>query len=94
MERIVLACHGVPPAAGAEAAADITAEFRDHRQWQKNVVCSWDGARLILQADTECDPKGLALTDEFSDCICAYISGGFDGEITVQSVTSLPDAAA
>jgi len=94
MERVVLVCHGVPPSAGAEAAADITAEFRDHRPWQKQVVCTWDGTRLILQADTEHDPKGLGLMDEFSDCISAYITEGFDGDITVRSITPLPHTAA
>ena len=89
MNRIILACSGVPLSAGSEAAVDITAEFSEHRPWQKNVVCTWDGALLLLQADTEHDPKGLALIDEFSDCISAYIREGFDGNITVQSTTVL-----
>ena len=89
MHRIVLACHGVPSAAGAEAAVDITDEFAVHRPWQKNVLCSWDGSRLLLQADSENDPKGLGLMDEFSDCISAYIRDGFDGSITVESIKGL-----
>jgi hypothetical protein len=93
MDRVVLICHGVPEGAGAEAATDITAEFEHHRPCQKNVICTWDGARLTLQADTENDPKGLGLLDEFSDCISAYISGGFDGEITVESITPIRESA-
>ena len=93
MYRIILACNGVPPSAGSEAAVDITAEFSDHRPWQKNVVCTWDGARLLLQADAEHDSKGLGLMDEFSDCISAYIRDGFDGNITVESIAVLPSAS-
>jgi hypothetical protein len=94
MHRIVLVCHGVPEAAGAEAATDITAEFVHHRPWQKHVVCTWDGSGLTLRADSENDPNGLGLLDEFSDCISAYISEGFDGDITVESITPLPESAA
>jgi len=89
MDRITLICHGVPASAGAEAAIDITKEFADHRPWQLNVVCFWDGQSLTLQADTENDPKGLGLLDEFSDCISAYIEEGFDGGISVHSVVPL-----
>jgi len=85
--RIVLACHGVPPAAGPEAAADITNEFSEHRTWHKNVRCSWDGTRLVLEAENDYDKDGKALQDEFSDCIAAYISEAFDGQITVESIT-------
>jgi len=94
MYRIVLICEGVPSAAGAEAATDITAEFEQHRPWHTNVQCSWDGVRLTLQADNDYDPEGLALQDEFSDCICAYIAGGFDGNIIVASATSIGVASA
>jgi len=91
VDRVVLVCHGVPAASGPEAALDITAEFAEHRPWQKQVRCTWDGKWLTLQADTENDPKGLGLMDEFSDCISAYIAAGFDGGITVQSVSPVVD---
>ena len=93
MYRIVLACCGVPESAGAEAAADITAEFAEHRQWHKKVSCTWDGTRLLLQADNDFDPEGLALMDEFSDCTAAYVKELFDGEIKVESITQLPGEA-
>jgi hypothetical protein len=80
----------VPESAGAEAAIDITREFADHRPWHGNVICSWDGRRLMLQADNDFDSNGLALLDEFSDCIAAYIAS-FDGGITVESVTKTPE---
>ena len=89
MHRVVLACVGVPKSAGLEAAADITREFSEHRQWHSNVLCTWDGSRLILSAENEYDPKGLALIDEFSDCISAYIAEGFDGDIRVETIAQV-----
>ena len=86
--RVVLVCTGVPANAGAQAALDITEEFT-HRPWHHNAVCRWDGHVLILQAENDFDPNGVALTDEFSDAISANISGGFDGDIRVQSTESI-----
>ena len=88
MYKVVLSCSGVPKAAGPEAAADITREFAERRTWYKNVSCTWDGSKLMLSAENDHDPKGLGLMDEFSDCISAYIAGGFDGDITVESITN------
>ena len=87
MYQIILSCDGVPENAGKEAAADITTEFAEHRPWHQNVHCSWDGRRLILQADNDIDSNGLALTDEFSDAIAAYVAELFDGKIKVESIT-------
>jgi hypothetical protein len=86
MYRIVLACNGVPADVGAVAACDITEEFT-HRPSHQNVHCEWDGSRLILQADSDFDSKGIALLDEFSDAISASIANGFDGDIEVVSVS-------
>ena len=86
MYRVVLSCSGVPTDAGAEAATDITREFAEHRPWHQNVSCTWDGSRLILSAENDYDPDGVALMDEFSDCLAAYITAGFDGEIRVETV--------
>lgn len=93
MYRIILACYGVPENAGAEAASDITVEFAEHRPWHRNVQCSWQGKRLLLQADNEVDSAGLALIDEFSDAISAYITESFDGEIKVESIVELQASA-
>ena len=85
MYRIVLACKGVPPHAGAAGARDISKEFT-HRPWHANVTCVWDGSQLILQAENDFDSNGLALVDEFSDAISACIEGGFDGNIEILSI--------
>jgi len=40
-----------------------------------------------LQAENDFDSEGLALMDEFSDCLSAYIAEPFDGEIKLESLT-------
>ena len=92
MYRIVLACNGMPADVGAVAARDITEEFT-HRPWQRNVRCEWDWSRLILQADNDFDSNGLALLDEFSDAISAFVADGFDAGIDVVSVSHSPTDA-
>ena len=89
--RVVLVCGGVPKAAGPEAAIDIANEFADHRKWHANVTCVWDGSGLTLTAENDFDPKGLALLDEFSDCLAAYIVDGFDGDLKVKSIDEVSD---
>lgn len=91
MYRVILSCVGVPQAVGAAAAIDIAEEFT-HRPWHQNVHCSWDGSKLILQADNDFDTDGSALADEFSDAISACIADGFDGSIKIESVTALASA--
>jgi len=88
MYRIVLVCEDVPKDAGEAAARDITEEFT-HRPWHVNATCTWDGSRLVLRADNDFDSDGLALRDEFSDAISAYIGKGFDGDLEVLSVTEI-----
>ncbi len=39
-----------------------------------------------MQADNDVDADGLALSDEFSDCISAYVAELFDGEIKIESI--------
>jgi hypothetical protein len=85
MYKVVLSCSGVPVECGAEAASDITREFAEHRPWHKNVSCTWDGSKLYLSAKNDYDADGVALMDEFSDCISAYIKPGFDGCLNVES---------
>jgi hypothetical protein len=87
MAVIVLSCEGVPEVSAPEVAADIEAEFAEHRAWWKNVRCTWDGTRLVLQAESDEATDVPALIDEFSDCISAYVSEPFDGGIQVVSVT-------
>lgn len=88
MYCITLECHGVPQAAGEEAARDITDAFRLHYPHEHNVVCTFDGNKLRLVAENDYDPEGLNLTNEFSDNICAYLEP-FDGDIELVSVETL-----
>lgn len=91
MYRIVLCWDEVPHDVGAQAAIDIKDEFVQHRHWHQNVSCTWAEIenRVILQADNDFDKKGLALMDEFSDAIDAYVKDSGDGGIRIISVTKL-----
>ncbi len=73
---------------GHGAATGIAREFADHRTHHANVICSFADGKLILIAENDFDPKELALMDEFSDCLSAYISTPFDGELVIQAVVS------
>lgn len=88
MYRVILACEGVPASAGPTAANDIQQEFSEHRPHHKNVVCTFANGELVLTAENDFDSNGLALMDEFSDCISAYISELFDGKIRVVETAS------
>lgn len=90
--RIVVECSGVPTDAGLQGAADITRNF-SKRPCHPVADCAWDGAMLRLTAENDFDAKGLALQDEFSDEISACITGGFDGDLRVVSVTVLEEPA-
>ena len=46
---------------------------------------------MFLEACNEYDSDGTALIDEFSDCISAYVSEGFDGGIRVESISEIPE---
>lgn len=89
MYRITLDCHGVPLAAGAEAARDIMEAFRLHYPYENNVVCTFEGGKLRLVAENDYDPDGLNLLDEFSDNISACIAEPFDGDIELVSVETV-----
>jgi hypothetical protein len=89
MYRLVLVCSGIPAGEGPEAAQAITAEFADHRTHHQNVICSYSDGKLTLVAENDFDPNGLALMDEFSDCLSAFISTPFDGDLRVQSIARL-----
>jgi hypothetical protein len=74
MYRVTLLCSGIDPAVGQSAAADIENEFRDHRPWHQEVRCQFQNGNLTLVAVNEFDEAGLALLDEFSDCLSAYLA--------------------
>ena len=89
MHRFVLECSDVPAAEGEEAASDIEREFREQRPHHRNVRCSFEDGKLVLQAENDWDVDGLALMDEFSDCISAYIATPFDGDLRLVSSTAI-----
>lgn len=88
MYRIKLACDGIPPSAGPQAAIDIAEEFT-HRPWHQNVRCSWDGFSLTLTAENDFDENGRALLDEFTDAVVACISDReYSNNIRILEVTT------
>ena len=89
MFRVALECSGVPKDQGESAALDIAQHFADQRPHHQNVRCTYADGKLTLVAENDYDPKGLALMDEFSDCLCAFIRGGFDGDLVVKSAETL-----
>jgi hypothetical protein len=83
--RILLACSGVRAEDADAGARDIKKEFVC-RPWRQNVLCEWDGSRLMLYAENDFDSNGCALLDEFSDAISACIKECFDGDVEIVSV--------
>jgi hypothetical protein len=73
MFRITIRAGGISPYIGPRAAQDIENEFHERRQWHKQVACSFSAGTLTLVALNDFDRDGRALSDEFSDCLCAYI---------------------
>ena len=81
MFKITMRAGGVEPAIGPTAAEDIQNEFRERRPWHETVTCNYSDGALTLVALSDFDHDGSALSDEFSDCISAYIPlGGISDE--------------
>lgn len=87
---IVLSCSGVPVEHGEEAARDIAREFRESRPWWSAVECTWNGSHLRLTATSDFDHDGAALSDEFSDCIAAFVPGVFASHIKLEAIDATP----
>jgi len=86
----VIVCSGVSEHLGAEAAADIQRHFEVDRQHHQNVRCSFAAGELTLTAENDFDSSGLALQDEFSDCISAFLSETPAGsDLIIKSVTEI-----
>jgi hypothetical protein len=83
--RAVLAYYGVAADEGAEAAREITKEFAEHRKHYRNCICAFEKGTLVLSCESDFDPLGLNLMDEFSDCISAYIKTTSDGDLRLIS---------
>ena len=90
MFRVTLICNGIPEGMGDEAAQDIEKEFREHRiPRYVNATCRFESGKLFLSCDNDgWDSNGLNLTDEFSDCLCAYLPP-FDGDLRLVSSVEL-----
>jgi hypothetical protein len=82
--RITIDCIGVPPNVGPAAAVDIEQEFREHRRWWGEPRCTYADGSISLTASSEVDPDGLALLDEFGDCLSAYLRS--HGAVRIRSV--------
>ena len=80
---------GLPKTSGIQAAIDIEKEFRESRDWHKNVRCTWNNTILRLVAENDFDNNGQALLDEFGDRVSAYVSDCFDSKIEIESVDEI-----
>ena len=85
--RVTLACDGIDASVGATAAQDIQAEFREHRRWHRDADCRFENGTLILYVTNDFDRNGLAVLDEFGDCLSAYLQN--HGAVAVLSVETL-----
>jgi hypothetical protein len=91
MFKIILSAGGIDPAFGHSAATDIQDEFRDHRQSHQHVTCQYEDGKLLLTAVNDFDVNGLAVLDEFSDCLSAFLPMNAlgNGEMQVVSVETV-----
>ncbi len=89
MYRVTIVCEGLSSNEGKEASDDIAQEFREHRNWHKNPICTWDGEKLILTVENDFDDDGKATLDEFRDCLAAYVTDYFDCTVTIDSVAKI-----
>ncbi len=76
MFKITMIAGGISKTAGTEAAKDIEQHFREERTWHQQVSCTFNEGVLTLVAVNDYDSDGLALSDEFSDCLSAFIRLG------------------
>ena len=59
---------------GQIVAGEIQSIFRNHRPWHREVCCQFEEGELILNATNDFDKTGLALLDEFGDCLSACLA--------------------
>jgi hypothetical protein len=85
--KITLACGGIDASVGTTAAQEIQTEFRDHRRWHREVRCCFESGTLILCGTNDFDEAGLALLDEFGDCLSAYLKE--HGAIRILSIEAV-----
>ena len=88
--RVVVAANGIPEVEGPQIAADIAADFNEHRAaLYTNATCVFRQGELVLLCDNDgWDATGLNLLDELSDCLCAYVkSSRGDMDVRIVSIT-------
>lgn len=73
MFKVTIRAGGISSDIGTQAAQGIEDEFSNHRQWHEHVTCSFTDGTLTLVALNDFDRDGRALSDEFSDCLCAFL---------------------
>jgi hypothetical protein len=65
-------------------------EFINHRKHHQHVVCSFTSSSLTLVAENDFDRCDLALQDEFSDCISAFLPETPEGgDLIIKSVETI-----
>ena len=89
MYRVTIICNGLSAEEGQEASDDIAKEFREHRDWHNNPICTWDGEKLMLTVENDFDNDGLATLDELGDCLAAYVSDYSDCTVSIDSVMNI-----
>ena len=73
MFLVTVICIGLKDSETAEAVADMLSEFA-HRPWHQSVSCEWRAGVLRLSTQSEGDPTGMVLLDEFQDAVVAYVN--------------------
>lgn len=87
MFRNTVTCQGLKDEETAEAVADMLSEFAQ-RPWHEDVTCEWRAGILRLSTQSDGDPTGMALLDEFQDAVVAYIN--FSEKIHFEVESCLP----
>jgi hypothetical protein len=89
MFKITMRAGGIDPAVGLSAAEAIQNEFREHRPWHSSVACTFTAGTLTLVAFNDFDRDASALSDEFSDCLSAFVPPKSVNDMGVFEVVSI-----
>ena len=93
MFEIIVSCKGLPESVALGAIDDILEEFTE-RPWHRDVTCWWKSSMLFLRANNDYDQDGMALSEEFSDVVCACTPIQDEIIIAVVSVSKFPGSDA
>lgn len=81
-------CEGLKDSETTGAVADMLSEFAQ-RPWHQAVTCEWEAGILRLSTQSEGDPTGMALLDEFQDAEVACINFSDKIHFEVESCVAL-----